>query len=81
MYSCSFALTATLLGLTIASPLLNLTPRDGSIIPGYTYQGCYTDSTNARVLGDQTLMDYSMTLEMCQASCSSDFFGVEYVSV
>jgi len=51
-------------------------------VPGYTYSGCYTDSTAARVLTDKTYTDgANMSVEKCAAFCVGyTYFGTEYAS-
>ncbi|KAK5276285.1 hypothetical protein LTR16_011467, partial [Cryomyces antarcticus] len=52
------------------------------MIGNYTYQGCYNDSTAARVLTSAKLYGTTannMTLEKCATYCSQyAFWGVEY---
>ncbi|KAN0098799.1 WSC domain containing protein, partial [Hyaloscypha variabilis] len=53
--------------------------RDDVAIPGYTYEGCYTEATNMRALSDLAYYNDLMTVEDCAAACSSyTWFGVEY---
>jgi hypothetical protein len=48
-------------------------------ISGYTYQGCYNDTVQSRVLKDTTTSSNSMTVEACASFCGgAAYFGVEY---
>ncbi|KAL8719332.1 MAG: hypothetical protein Q9225_003653 [Loekoesia sp. 1 TL-2023] len=50
-------------------------------VPGYTYAGCYTDSTSARVLTGKYYADNALTIEKCAAACKGwGIFGAEYGS-
>lgn len=49
--------------------------------PGWSYQGCYTDSTSARKLDSASYQSSSMTVESCVSFCSNQGYttaGVEY---
>ncbi|CAF9936950.1 MAG: hypothetical protein HETSPECPRED_010510 [Heterodermia speciosa] len=62
-----------------ANPLQSLNPRAETPIPGYTYQGCFTEATNQRALINKTYIDDSLTVERCAAVCKNYAkFGVEY---
>ncbi|KAE9375954.1 WSC-domain-containing protein [Stipitochalara longipes BDJ] len=63
-----------------ATPLLReLNPRSSVAIPGYVYNGCYTEATGQRALTGYAYYDDSMTVEKCAAACSTfAWFGVEY---
>ncbi|KAI4174701.1 MAG: hypothetical protein LQ343_002072 [Gyalolechia ehrenbergii] len=48
---------------------------------GFAYQGCYTEATNGRALGDATTAYDGMTVEKCAAFCSSyTYMALEYMS-
>lgn len=48
-------------------------------IPGYTYSGCYTDSTSARVINGKYNYDSALTIEKCAGLCKGyKIFGTEY---
>ncbi|KAI4287646.1 MAG: hypothetical protein L6R35_003099 [Caloplaca aegaea] len=50
-------------------------------VAGFASQGCYTEGTNVRALGDAVTANGAMTVEKCAAFCSSyTYFGVEYSS-
>ncbi|KAL8996539.1 MAG: hypothetical protein Q9188_006548 [Gyalolechia gomerana] len=50
-------------------------------VSGYTYAGCYTDSTSARVLTGKFVPDSALTIERCAAACKGwSVFGAEYGS-
>lgn len=50
-------------------------------VAGWTYDGCYTDSTSARVLTGKYVPDSSLTIEKCAAACKGySIFGAEYGS-
>ncbi|KAG0649039.1 WSC domain-containing [Hyphodiscus hymeniophilus] len=59
-----------------ASPTLAVKQQVGS----YTFQGCWTEATNARALSGASYIDYNaMSLETCAANCAGwNYFGVEY---
>ncbi|KAL8832686.1 MAG: hypothetical protein Q9170_004784 [Blastenia crenularia] len=48
---------------------------------GFAYQGCYTEATSGRALGDSQTAYTGMTVEKCAAFCSSyTYMAVEYMS-
>lgn len=48
-------------------------------IPGYTYQGCYTEAIDTRALSNDAFFDDDLTIEKCAADCGAYlWFGVEY---
>ncbi|KAL8970463.1 MAG: hypothetical protein Q9183_001511 [Haloplaca sp. 2 TL-2023] len=48
---------------------------------GFVHQGCYTEGTSGRALGDSLTAYDGMTVEKCAAFCSAySYFGVEYMS-
>lgn len=51
-------------------------------VSGYTYNGCYTDSTASRVLTDKSYTDgANLSVEKCAAFCAGyGYFGTEYAS-
>ena len=50
-------------------------------IPGYSYTGCYTDSTSARVIKDKYNYDSALTIEKCASACKGyKIFGTEYAT-
>lgn len=50
-------------------------------VAGWMYDGCYTDSTSARVLTGKYVPDSSLTIEKCAAACKGySIFGAEYAS-
>lgn len=63
-----------------SSPLQPLSSRQDVAIPGYTYEGCYTEATNnARALTSNAYYDDEMTVEKCAVACAGfTLFGVEY---
>ncbi|KAL8784983.1 MAG: hypothetical protein Q9213_003644 [Squamulea squamosa] len=70
---------------TSTSSIISTTPTSTSTstpsVPGYTYQGCYTDSTSARVLTSKSQSVSTNTYASCAAYCSGyTYFGVEYGS-
>lgn len=65
---------------TYASPLQPVSRRDAALIPGYGYEGCFTEATQGRALTGSSFYDDYMTVEKCAAACSNfAFFGVEHV--
>ena len=49
------------------------------LVTGFTYQGCYTDSVNERVLYDAWQSGADMTVQKCAGVCASyTYFGTEY---
>ena len=65
------------------SPVIYTTPTPGQSVgnPGWQYVGLYNDTISTRVLNGGTLQNKSMSIELCQAYCSSlgeRFAGVEY---
>lgn len=56
----------------------NLTSQ-ATAISGYTYNGCYTDSSSSRAMSGASTVSMSMTVEMCASFCSGySMFGLEY---
>ena len=55
-------------------------PSIPQIFAGYTYAGCYTESTTGRALASATTTNYNtMTLNICAAFCKGySMWGVEY---
>ena len=54
-------------------------PPGPAKIPGWGYQGCYTDSGSARVLAGKTTYDSKLTNEKCSVACKGfTYFGTEY---
>ncbi|KAI4201356.1 MAG: hypothetical protein LQ350_003275 [Teloschistes chrysophthalmus] len=50
-------------------------------VPGWTYSGCYTDSTSARVLTGKANYDSALTIEKCAGLCKGyKIFGAEYAT-
>lgn len=50
-------------------------------VPGWTYSGCYTDSTSARVLTGKANYDGALTIEKCATLCKGfKIFGAEYAT-
>ncbi|KAI4146104.1 MAG: hypothetical protein L6R39_003588 [Caloplaca ligustica] len=50
-------------------------------VAGWTYDGCYTDSTSARVLTGKYIPDNALTVERCAVGCKGyAIFGAEYGS-
>ncbi|MCJ1369596.1 hypothetical protein MMC20_000808 [Loxospora ochrophaea] len=48
-------------------------------IPGYSYQGCYTEGTSGRALAASTKVENVMTVDLCaQLMSQYAYFGVEY---
>jgi len=65
------------------SPIVYTTPSPGQPVgnPGWQYVGLYNDTISTRVLNGGTLQNGNMSIELCQAYCSSlgeRFAGVEY---
>lgn len=57
----------------------NIAPVPSAEVGEFTYQGCYTDNPDDRVLVGKILFDDAMTLELCADACSGyAFFGVEF---
>lgn len=59
------------------------TPETSNIPSGWSYQGCYTDQTNARSLSNQQPDSSSLTAASCISACSSAQYsvaGLEYGS-
>ncbi|KAL8743437.1 MAG: hypothetical protein Q9190_004206 [Brigantiaea leucoxantha] len=51
----------------------------GPTLAGYTYEGCYTDSTSARVLTGKSTSSNTMSYSSCSSYCYGFiYFGVEY---
>lgn len=45
----------------------------------YTFQGCYSEATAGRALGEAAFYSAKMTIEMCADDCKGHtYFGVEY---
>ncbi|KAL8936038.1 MAG: hypothetical protein Q9216_005133 [Gyalolechia sp. 2 TL-2023] len=69
---------------TSSSAAPTKTPGLPSAVPsagGFAYQGCYTEATNGRALGDATTAYDGMTVEKCAAFCSSyTYMALEYMS-
>ncbi|MCJ1354543.1 MAG: hypothetical protein MMC33_004532 [Icmadophila ericetorum] len=58
---------------TTVNPIHNVT------IPGYIYEGCYTDSTKARVLVNNSMASGAMTVQQCSTFCAGFmYFGAEF---
>ncbi|KAI4099122.1 MAG: hypothetical protein L6R37_006115 [Teloschistes peruensis] len=75
----SVASSLLLLPLTQGRSLPRLIPRGDAGVPGYNYQGCYTEATSGRALSGSSFFNDLMTVEKCAASCSAfPLFGVEY---
>ena len=56
-----------------------MTSNHNVTVPGYVYKGCFTDSTNARVLTNKTVTDSAMTLEKCSTFCTGNmYWAAEY---
>lgn len=56
------------------------TPTNATVA-GWTYSGCYTDSTSARVLTGKANYDSALTIEKCAALCKGyKIFGAEYAT-
>ncbi|KAG7009839.1 WSC domain-containing protein [Physcia stellaris] len=56
-------------------------PPSTATIPGWGYQGCYTDSGSARTLAGKVVYNSAMTNELCAAGCKGfKYFGTEYAS-
>ncbi|KAI1374021.1 hypothetical protein F4677DRAFT_461856 [Hypoxylon crocopeplum] len=57
-------------------------PNPVSSVGKYTYQGCYSDSSNAHALSGGSYTDYDkMTVDVCAqkaAAAGATYFGVEY---
>ena len=48
-------------------------------ITGYSYEGCFNDSTASRALAGSSTANDSMTVESCASFCNgASYFGVEY---
>ncbi|KAK2823875.1 hypothetical protein FQN49_007533 [Arthroderma sp. PD_2] len=48
-------------------------------LPTYTFEGCYTDSTESRTLTGSAFVDDDMTVKACSSLCKGyQFFGLEY---
>ena len=84
---CSFKCSGDATEVCGAGNRLNIFKATGSTspinptVPGFTYSGCYTDSTSARVLTAKQLYDSSMTVEKCTAFCKGyTYAGTEYAS-
>ncbi|KAL8777063.1 MAG: hypothetical protein Q9194_002771 [Teloschistes cf. exilis] len=75
----SVASSLLLLPFTQGRSLPRLIPRGDAGLPGYNYQGCYTEATSGRALSGSSFFNDLMTVEKCAASCSAfPLFGVEY---
>lgn len=62
-----------------SSPVHQLKARMPANIPGYGYQGCYTEAATGRALSQKTYVDDAMTVEKCAAACNGyNWFGLEY---
>ncbi|KAH8900410.1 Pyrrolo-quinoline quinone [Thozetella sp. PMI_491] len=59
-------------------PVSNLQPTVNST-SNWEVQGCYSDSSTARTLGDKQIMADTVTLDSCAAFCDGyRYFGTEY---
>lgn len=48
-------------------------------VPGYTYQGCYSEGNNTRALQGRIFNSGNMTVDHCASLCSNEpYFGVEF---
>ncbi|KAI4115242.1 MAG: hypothetical protein LQ345_004126 [Seirophora villosa] len=69
---------------TSASTSSSGTPGAPTAVPsvaGFVSQGCYTEGSSGRALGEAATASSAMTVEKCAAFCSSyTYFGVEYQS-
>lgn len=69
---------------TSASTSSTGTPGAPTAVPsvaGFVSQGCYTEGSSGRALGEAATASSAMTVEKCAAFCSSyTYFGVEYQS-
>lgn len=63
---------------TQASPH-SLNRRDIASVPGYGYEGCWTEATDSRALSGSSYFDDLMTVQKCAIACAKfSYFGVEY---
>ncbi|KAI4197801.1 MAG: hypothetical protein LQ350_005706 [Teloschistes chrysophthalmus] len=78
----SSALWLSLLVPSDASALI--AQRAGPTLPtGWTYQGCYVDNLNGRILGNRQADNTALTVEKCIATCAGlgySVAGMEYSS-
>ncbi|EEQ35866.1 hypothetical protein McanMca71_007345 [Microsporum canis] len=52
---------------------------NGTTVPDYTFDGCYTDSPESRTLTGAAFVDGNMTVTACSSLCKGyQFFGLEY---
>ncbi|KFY97855.1 hypothetical protein V500_01899 [Pseudogymnoascus sp. VKM F-4518 (FW-2643)] len=71
----------TLYGFDGAEAAVAPVPKSKESVDEYTYQGCYVDSRDARVLNSASLANDKLTLEVCAAFCKEGgfkVFGAEY---
>ncbi|KAL8687042.1 MAG: hypothetical protein Q9218_006674, partial [Villophora microphyllina] len=65
---------------TVTTPSTTSSPSTPTV-SGYDYQGCYTDSTSARVLTGKSTSGSTMSYKTCASYCSGyTYWGVEYGS-
>lgn len=73
--------TSTATSASSSSTGTPATPVAVPTAPGFAYQGCYTEATNGRALGDAQTAYTGMTVEKCAAYCSGyTYMAVEYMS-
>ncbi|EFQ96906.1 WSC domain-containing protein 2 [Nannizzia gypsea CBS 118893] len=52
---------------------------NGTTMPDYTFDGCYTDTPESRALTGAAFVDGNMTVAACSGLCKGyQFFGLEY---
>jgi hypothetical protein len=79
--SSSATATATGTSSTSTSSVVIATPTTTGIPAGWTYQGCYIDGVNGRILNDQLPDNQALTVQSCIAGCATAGYtiaGMEY---
>ncbi|ORY19791.1 hypothetical protein BCR34DRAFT_595240 [Clohesyomyces aquaticus] len=76
--SSSISVTATATGTTATSSTV---PTSTSLPPGWSYQGCWVDGADGRVMNNQRPDSSQSTVESCISTCSGlgySVAGIEY---
>jgi hypothetical protein len=79
--SSSAIATATTTGKSSTSSIAVSTPTTTGIPAGWTYQGCYIDGVNGRILNDQLPDNQALTVQSCIGACAAAGYtiaGMEY---
>ncbi|KAK6582207.1 hypothetical protein PZA11_004615 [Diplocarpon coronariae] len=77
--SLSLSGASTVTSAPSSAPPAPTGPAIRPVVSGYSFLGCYTESTTGRALSLSSYASDTMTLESCAAYCSAySMFGVEY---